>query len=124
MKLRILKAETIFQTMVSLAGLVYICLDYNQKPIAKFFIALFFVGVSNLLGFLLRVLISKSKFHQYYVFAVILFFVVIYFAAVFSSDSNRDAILYLMGIGGVLFNIYYIAYGFHLFESLQPHITE
>lgn len=124
MKLRILKAETIFQTMVSFAGLVYICLDYNQKPISKFFIALFFVGVSNLLGFLLRILMSKSKFHQYYLFGVILFFVTIYFAAVFSSDFNRDLILYFIGIGGVLFNIYYIVYGFYLNKSLEPHIAE
>ncbi|NML59422.1 hypothetical protein [Chryseobacterium cheonjiense] len=124
MKPRILKAETIFQTLVSFAGLIYIYADYHQKPIAKFFIALFFVGVSNILGFLLRVLISKSKFHQYYLFGVILFFVIIYFASVFSSESNRDQVLYLMGIGGVLFNIYYIAYGFHLIKSSQPHITD
>lgn len=123
MKLKILKAETIFQTLVSFAGLIYIFIDYDQA-IAKFFIVLFFVGVSNILGFLLRVLMSKSKFHQYYFFGVILFFVIIYFTVVFSLDSNRDLIFYFMGIGGVLLNMYYIAYGFHLIESYQPNIID
>ena len=118
MKNNILKAEVIFQILVSLISLLYVMADYQQKTLgSEFFIALFYVGVSNLIGFLLRVSLSKSKFHRYYFFGVILFFIILYILAVSVIDSKTDFIMYFMGAGGVLFNIYYLAYGFYLAKN-------
>jgi hypothetical protein len=117
MKLKILKVEVIFQLMVSLIGLLYVIIDYSQKSVGMaFFIALFYVGISNLLGFLLRVSLFTSKFNRYYFFSVILFFVILYLASILAVDSRIDMVFYFMGIGGVLFNIYYLLYGFYLIK--------
>ncbi|SDI60965.1 hypothetical protein SAMN05421846_110116 [Chryseobacterium taeanense] len=120
MKLKVLKAEVIFQLMVSLIGLLYVTVDYSQKSAGMtFFIALFYVGISNLLGFLLRVSLFASKFNRYYFFGVILFFVILYLVSIFTMDSRIDMVFYFMGIGGVLFNIYYLLYGFYLIKVTQ-----
>jgi hypothetical protein len=118
MKLNILKAEVIFQMIVSFVSLIWIIFDYAQKTEgADFFIALFFVGVSNLLGFLIRISLIASKFHRYYFFGVILFFLTLYFATALCVDSKIEYVFYFMGVGGVLFNIYYLMYGFYLIKT-------
>ncbi len=115
MKLNILKGEVVFQAIVSLVGLLYIISDYTGTTQGtEFFIVLFFVGVSNLLGFLIRISVMASKFNRYYFFGVILFFLLIFLMAAQSADSSVDYIFYFMGTGGVLFNLYYLAYGFYL----------
>ena len=112
MKLNILKTEVIVQTIVSLAFFLPVAVNYYQKTQqSDFFIALFFVGILNLIGFLLRVSLSKSRFHRYYFFGVILFFIILYFNAVYLTDFRKDFVINFMGIGGVLFNIYYLIYG-------------
>ncbi len=120
MKLNILKAEVVFQTIVSFISLLYVVSDYiqSENP-TEFFIALFFVGVSNLAGFVLRVLLSKSKFHRYYFFGVLIFFQLLFVAALLFNDSKIEYVLYFMGIGGILFNIYYLVYGFYLIKTMQ-----
>ncbi|GAA4153893.1 hypothetical protein GCM10022217_10150 [Chryseobacterium ginsenosidimutans] len=118
MKLNILKAEVIFQTILSFGSLLYIIFDYTQNAQGTdFFIALFFVGVSNLLGFLIRISLIASRFHRYYFFGVVLFFLTLYFITALSVDSKIEFAFYFMGIGGVLFNIYYLIYGFYLIET-------
>ncbi len=118
MKLNILKREVVFQTMVSLVGLLYIISDYTgMTQGTEFFIVLFFVGVSNLLGFLIRISVMASKFNRYYFFGVILFFLLIFLMAAQSADSRIDYIIYFMGTGGVLFNLYYLAYGFYMITT-------
>ncbi|MGE4513669.1 MAG: hypothetical protein AB7E26_07675 [Chryseobacterium sp.] len=120
MKLKVLKAEVIFQLMVSLIGILYVIVDYSQKNSRMaFFIALFYLGISNLLGFLLRVSLFTSKFNRYYFFGVILFFVILYLASLLMIDSRKEMVFYFMGIGGVLFNIYYLLYGFYLIKVTQ-----
>lgn len=117
MKLNILKAEVIFQSLVSIVSTLYIIIDYFQKNSGMgFFIALFFVGISNLLGFLLRVFLFSSKFNRYYFFGVTLFFVILYLSSMLTMDSRIDMVFYFMGIGGVLFNIYYLLYGFYIIK--------
>lgn len=112
MKLKILKTEVIFQTILSLGSLIYLIIDYNKHDQASdFFIALFFIGVSNLLGFLIRISTVASKFHRYYFFGVIVFFLSLYFMASMYVNSNVDFVMYFMGTGGILFNIYYLIYG-------------
>lgn len=112
MKLNILKTEVIFQTILSLGSLIYLIIDYNKHDQASdFFIALFFIGVSNLLGFLIRISTVASKFHRYYFFGVIVFFLSLYFTASMYVNSNVDFVMYFMGTGGILFNIYYLIYG-------------
>jgi hypothetical protein len=125
MKLTILKTEVIVQTVVSLAFFLPVAVNYYQKTQqSDFFIALFFVGISNLIGFLLRVLISKSRFHRYYFCGVILFFIILYFNAVYLIDFRKDFVINFMGIGGVFFNIYYLIYGFYNIKTMQQNKIE
>ncbi|SEN10526.1 hypothetical protein SAMN05421856_11627 [Chryseobacterium taichungense] len=125
MKLTLLKAEVIFQLVVSLIGLLYVIVDYSQKNSGMaFFIALFYVGISNLLGFLLRISLFASKFNQYYFFGVILFFLLLYFISILTVENRIDMVLYFMGVGGVLFNIYYLLYGIYLIKAAQKNRVE
>lgn len=118
MKLNILKTEVIFQTILSLGSLIYLIIDYNKHDQASdFFIALFFIGVSNILGFLIRISTVASKFHRYYFFGVIVFFLSLYFMASMYVNSDIDFVMYFMGIGGILFNIYYLFYGFTIIKN-------
>lgn len=124
MERKILKGEVIFQTVVSLVFFLPVAINYYQKTQGSdFFIALFYVGVSNLVGFLLRISLSKSRFHRYYFYGVILFFIVLYFSEVLMSDSRMDFVVNFMGIGGVLFNIYYLMYGFYNVKTMQQSKT-
>lgn len=116
MKLKILLIELIFQTLLSVGSILYITYDYLQTDqLTELFIALFFVGVANLLGFIIRISLIASKFHRYYFFGVISFFVILY--ALSKFDSEMNFILCYLGIGGVLFNIYYLSYGFYLIKN-------
>lgn len=125
MKLNILKAEVILQTILSLGSLIYLIIDYNKlAQVSDFFIALFFIGFANLLGFLIRVFTVASKFHRYYFFGVILFFISLYFVSLMYADSNIDFVMYFMGIGGVLFNIYYLIYGFYIIKNYEANKKE
>lgn len=125
MERKILTGEAVFQTVISLIFFSYAIADYfEQTPGTEFFIALFYIGISNLIGFLLRVSLSKSRFHHYYFYGVILFFIILYFGAVYLSDSRMDFVVSFMGIGGVLFNIYYLIYGFYNVKTMQQNKTE
>lgn len=118
MKSNILKTEVIFQTILSLGSLIYLIIDYNKHDQASdFFIVLFFIGVSNLLGFLIRISTVASKFHRYYFFGVIVFFLSLYFMASMYVNSDIGFVMYFMGIGGILFNIYYLIYGFTIIKN-------
>lgn len=125
MKLNILKTEVALQNILSLGSLIYLVIDYNKQAQASdFFIALFFIGAANLLGFLIRVSTVASKFHRYYFFGVILFFISLYFVSLMYADSNIDFVMYFMGIGGVLFNIYYLIYGFYIIKTYEANKKE
>lgn len=125
MERKILTGEAVFQTVISLIFFSCAIADYfEQKPGTEFFIALFYIGISNLIGFLLRVSLSKSRFHRYYFYGVILFFIILYFGAVCLSDSRMDFVVSFMGIGGVLFNIYYLIYGFYNVKTMQQNKTD
>lgn len=118
MKLNILKTEVAFQTLLSLGSFLYLVIDYNKQDQASdFFIALFFIGVANLLGFLIRISVVASKFHRYYFFGVILFFLLLFGISSLTIDSKVEFAMNFMGIGGILFNIYYLAYGFYLIRN-------
>lgn len=122
MKLNILKAEVIFQTLLTFISLKYVIFDYVQKTEGtKFFIALFFIGVSNLLGFLLRISFVGSQFHRYYFFGVILFFLILYGITSLTVDSHIEFAIYFMGVGGMLFNVYYLVYGFCLIKTMKQN---
>lgn len=125
MERKILTGEAVFQTVISLIFFSCAIADYfKQTPGTEFFIALFYIGISNLIGFLLRVSLSKSRFHRYYFYGVILFFIILYFGEVYLSDSRMDFEVSFMGIGGVLFNIYYLIYGFYNVKMMQQNKTE
>ena len=125
MERKILTGEAVFQTVISLLFFSYAIADYfEQKPGTEFFIALFYIGISNLICFLLRVSLSKSSFNGYFFYGVILFFIIRYFVAFCFIVSRLVFLLGLMGIGGVLFIIYYLIYGFYIVKTLQQIKTE
>ncbi|WP_343663137.1 hypothetical protein [Chryseobacterium mucoviscidosis] len=125
MERKILTGEAVFQTVISLIFFSCAIADYfKQTPGTEFFIVLFYIGISNLIGFLLRVSLSKSRFHRYYFYGVILFFIILYFGAVYLNDSRMDFVVSFMGIGGVLFNIYYLIYGFYNVKKMQQNKTD
>ncbi|MCD1116671.1 hypothetical protein [Chryseobacterium turcicum] len=125
MKLNILKIEVALQTILTLGCLIYLIIDYNNQALASdFFIALFFIGAANQLGFLIRVFTVASKFHRYYFFGVILFFILLYFLSSMYANSNIDFVMYFMGIGGILFNIYYLIYGFYIIKNYEANKKE
>lgn len=125
MKRKILTGEAIVQTVISLVFFLPMIVDYYEKTQrSDFFIALLYVGVSNLIGFLLRVSLSKSKLHWYYFYGVLLFFQLLFVAVLLFNDSKIEYVLYFMGIGGVLFNIYYLIYGFYNVKKMQQNKTD
>lgn len=118
MKLNILKAEAVFQALLSLGSLFYVIDRYFREVlISEFFIALFFAGLSNLLGFLIRISVVKSILHRYYFFGVIFFFISLYVITSLTVDSNVDFGVYFMGAGGIFFNICYLVYGFYIIKN-------
>ncbi|MCQ4141316.1 hypothetical protein [Chryseobacterium sp. EO14] len=125
MERKILIGEAIFQTIVSFISLLYVVSDYiqSENP-TEFFIALLFIGISNVLGFLVRISLFASKFHRYYFFGVLIFFQLLFVAVLLFNDSKIEYVLYFMGIGGVLFNIYYLIYGFYNVKTMQQKKTE
>lgn len=118
MKLKILIAELTFQMMLTLGSIIYLINDYFQKDqISEIFIALFFVGLANIVGFVLRISVVKSCFHPYYFFGVIIFFLMIYLMSKF--DPAVNFVMYFMQAGGFLINIYYLIYGYLTVKKLS-----
>ena len=121
MKLKILITELAFQTLLTVGSIFCVMYEYFQNDqLMAFFIALFFVGSGNLLGFLIRISVIASKFHRYYFFGVIVFFLLIFLLSTF--DPNVEIIFNFLGIGGLLFNLYYLIYGFFIVKKLSDEI--
>jgi hypothetical protein len=121
MKLKILITELAFQTLLSIGSIFYVMYAYfKNDQLMAFFIALFFVGAGNLIGFLIRISVIASKFHRYYFFGVIVFFLLIYLLSKF--DPNVEIIFNFLGMGGVLFNLYYLIYGYLTIRKLSDEI--
>lgn len=121
MKQKILITELALQILLSVGCLMYLIYDYVHKDmISEIFIALFFVGAANLAGFVIRVSIVASKFHRYYFFGVLAFFLFLYILVKF--DVKMDYTLNYMVIGGVLFNIYYLYYGFLVIKKISNQV--
>lgn len=118
MKLKILIAELSFQILLTVGSIIYLINDYIQKDqINEIFLAMFFVGLANLLGFVLRISISASKFHRYYFLGVITFFLLLYLLTQIKSEMNFT--INYMQIGGLIFNMYYLIYGFITVKKLS-----
>jgi hypothetical protein len=111
MKFKILTAELSFQILLTVGSIIYLIMDYIQKDqINEIFLSMFFVGIANLVGFVIRISMTASKFHLYYFLGVIIFFLFLYLLTQIKSEMNFT--INYMQIGGVLFNIYYLIYGF------------
>lgn len=111
MKLKILTVELVFQILLSIGSTLCVIYQYFQNDfLMAFLIALFFVGVGNLIGFFVRLSTIESQFHKYYSYGVIAFFVLTFL--LYKFDLEEETIFNFLGIGGVLFNLYYLMYGF------------
>jgi len=121
MKLKILITELAFQILLSIGSIFYVIYEYfKNDQLMAFFFALFFVGSGNLLGFLIRISVIANKFHRYYFFGVIVFFLLIFLLSKF--DPNVEIIFNFLGMGGVLFNLYYLIYGYLTIRKLSDEI--
>lgn len=121
MKLKILITELAFQILLNIGSIFYVIYEYfKNDQLMAFFIALFFVGSGNLLGFLIRISMIANKFHRYYFFGVIVFFLLIFLLSKF--DPNVEIIFNFLGMGGVLFNLYYLIYGYLTIRKLSDEI--
>lgn len=111
MKLKILTVELVFQSLLSIVTTLCVIYQYFQNDfLMAFLIALFFVGIGNLIGFFVRLSTIESPFNKYYFYGIVVFFVLTFLLNKF--DLEEETIFSFLGIGGVLFNLYYLFYGF------------
>lgn len=111
MKLKILTVELVFQSLLSIVTTLCVIYQYFQNDfLMAFLIALFFVGIGNLIGFFVRLSTIESPFNKYYFYGIVVFFVLTFL--LYKFDLEEETIFSFLGIGGVLFNLYYLFYGF------------
>ncbi|MBD8082743.1 hypothetical protein [Chryseobacterium caseinilyticum] len=114
MKLKILVTELVFQILLGIGSTLCVTYQYLQND---FLLALFFIGVGNLLGFFIRLSIVESPFNKYYFYGIVVFFVMTF--VLYKFDFGEEIIFKFLGIGGVLFNLYYLIYGFINIKKLS-----
>lgn len=120
MKSNVLKTEAVIQTLISLAGLIYCLIQYiSEGDKGAIFIALFFIGISNLLGFLIRICTVASIFHRYYFFGVLTFFFIVILVIRLTAYSDNNFSIYFTFVAGSLLNIYYVLYGLYVSKKCQ-----
>jgi hypothetical protein len=118
MNLKILVTELVFQILLSTGSTLCVTYQYFQNDfLLAFFIALFFIGVGNLLGFFIRLSTIESPFNKYYFYGIVVFFVMTFL--LYKFDFGEEIIFKFLGIGGVLFNLYYLIYGFLNIKKLS-----
>lgn len=111
MKLKILTVELVFQSLLSIVTTLCVIYQYFQNDfLMAFLIALFFVGIGNLIGFFVRLSTIESPFNKYYFYGIAVFFILTFL--LYKFDLEEETIFSFLGIGGVLFNLYYLFYGF------------
>lgn len=111
-KLSILKIETILQSIISAAAAFFFLSDWNMFIL----FGLFWIGVSNIVGFLIRIFLIQSKFNIIYSAAVVLFFLLLGFFASFTTFLDEYFVHFIF-IFGILLNLFYIFYGFILIKN-------
>ncbi|WP_262152315.1 hypothetical protein [Chryseobacterium foetidum] len=111
MKLKILTVELVFQILLSIGSTLCVVYQYFQNDfLMAFLIALFFVGIGNLIGFFIRLSTIQSPFNKYYFYGIVVFFAMTFL--LYKFDFGEETIFNFLGIGGVLFNLYYLMYVF------------
>ena len=111
-KLSILKIETILQSIISAVAAFFFLSDWNMFIL----FGLFWIGVSNIVGFLIRIFLIQSKFNILYSAAVVLFFLFLGFLASFTTFLD-EYFVHFISIFGILLNLFYIFYGFILIKN-------
>ncbi|KQS91950.1 hypothetical protein [Chryseobacterium sp. Leaf394] len=114
MKLKILVTELVFQILLSTGSTLCVTYQYFQND---FLLALFFVGVGNLFGFFIRLSTIESPFNKYYLYGIMVFFVMTF--VLYKFDFGKEIIFKFWGIDGILFNLYYLIYGFINIKKLS-----
>lgn len=118
-KLSILKIETILQSIISAVAAFFFLRDWNMFIL----FGLFWIGVSNIVGFLIRIFLIQSKFNILYSAAVVLFFLLLGFLASFTTFLDEYFVQFI-SVFGILLNLFYIFYGFILFKNWNQKSIE
>lgn len=118
-KLSILKIETILQSIISAVAAFFFLSDWNMFIL----FGLFWIGVSNIVGFLIRIFLIQSKFNIIYSAAVVLFFLLLGFLASFTTFLD-EYFVHFISIFGILLNLFYIFYGFILIKNWNQKSIE
>lgn len=111
-KLTILKLETILQTIISIGAAFYFLSDGS----VFIFFCLFWIGFSNIIGFLIRIFLTQSKLNIIYFVSVILFFLILGLFGSFTLFLEEYFVSYI-SIFGIFLNLFYIFSGFILIKN-------
>ncbi len=118
-KLSILKIETILQSIFSAGAAFFFLSAWNMFIL----FGLFWIGVSNIVGFLIRIFLIQSKFNILYSAAVVLFFLLLGFLASFTTFLDEYFVQFI-SVFGILLNLFYIFYGFILIKNWNQKSIE
>lgn len=130
MNLKILKIEVITQFVLTISVLLFVLfsvLFIKQKIELIYLILLFFIGVFNLIGLVIRLFLVRSNLNFIYLFVVLTFFILsflIYFFLDYDFEIDVDRFMIYLFLFGFLFNTYYLFYGYLLIKNWQAKTVE
>ncbi|KQT18592.1 hypothetical protein ASG31_07715 [Chryseobacterium sp. Leaf404] len=98
MRFQIFKLEAIFQSLITLGGLIYNLNFYHSYKDTDFLSSLLLFGLANVMGFLIRISLVKSTLNHYYFYGVVLFFLILF--ALIKLCETGDFEMHFMQVGG------------------------
>ena len=125
-KFKILRKEVYFQFVLSSIAVIIclynIAIESGDDITFWFFIVLFFIGVINLVGFIIRLFLVKHKLNWIYLSGVIFYLLLLYI--IYRMKIGDYTLIYYVGIGGVTFNLFYLWYGYFITKNLSAETIE
>ena len=123
MKRKILKIEVISQFVLTISFFLFFLYSIffiAQKIELIYFGLLFLIGAFNLIGLVIRLFLVRSTLNFIYLISVLAFFILsfaIYYFQYLDFEGDADLIMKYLFSFGLLFNIYYIAYGYYMLKN-------
>lgn len=115
------KIQIILSAIAVVACLFTLSMDSGESITFAFLISLFFIGVFNIIGFIIRLFLFKHKLNWIYLVSVVAYFAIFY--ALTNLIYFREEIW--INIGGsvaVLLNVFYLWYGDHIVRNWKTEI--
>lgn len=120
MKLKILKAELIFQIVVILACSIWFGLQplKNDSNFVVLYILLF-LAISNIVGFLIRIFTYKSDLMAYYFFGVIFYLISLILIGLTDQELDSAFLKIYLVVGSLVISLYYTVSGFFILKEIR-----